>query len=75
MSLCLVLLLDCTICTKLASIMVLSVQGMSSWWERQVMILLSLYDFNANIQGQSWEDLECQLGADLESSQTAPDGW
>ena len=26
-------------------------------------------------QGQSWEDLECLLGVDLESSQTAPDGW
>ena len=40
-----------------------------------MMILLSLNNFNANAQEQSWEDLECQLGADLESSQTAPDGW
>ena len=75
MNLCLVLLLGCTICTKPASIMVQSVQGMSSWWERLVMILLYLLNINANAQEQSWEDLECQLGADLESSQTAPDGW
>ena len=26
-------------------------------------------------QGQSWEDLVCLLGVDLESNQTAPDGW
>ena len=30
---------------------------------------------NSSVQGQNWEDLECQLGVDLESSQTAPDGW
>ena len=77
LNLCLVLLLGCTICTKLAFIMVQSVRGMSSWWERLVMmILLSLHNnTNANAQEQSWEDSECQLGVDLESCQIAPDGW
>ena len=47
MSLSLVLPLVCIICTKLTSIMVLSVQGMSSWWEKQVMTMSSTYLFYA----------------------------
>ena len=48
MSLSLVLPLVCTICTKLASIMVLSVQGMSSWWEKQVITKSPELFINAN---------------------------